>query len=525
MGTAELGTNILDAMTALSDADKADRTKAMITMGDEIEDFFLTYITTYDVYDDTGGQTFTDTPITLNLDKVRKDSGNSIFTLSADTVQIDNNGVYLILIRVSITSDTSDGQSSAVVYLERDSGGGFTEVDGTKGFIFSDTVAVGEGTCTIPIIMNVVSGEIFRIRIVRESGDDTLVTIADGSSLSFFSLTGVRGEIGATGATGSTGATGTKGDTGAKGTTGDTGDTGASGINGTDGTDGLTSIVWVIDYTYLLNNIVNYNGAFYKALVETVGDQPNISPLFWEVISDVTQAYVDNQNLWETDGGEEQLKIANEIDMQSKKIINLLDPAADQHASTRKYVDTIPVQRVEWLHNGFSVPSDVDLSRADGGPTLTIQPAVTSFDYFLNGIRYTETGSITETIDGTDGLWVFYIDAESSMVSIKNPSQNQIIDITLNKCFVAFVMWNSILGDGRLMYELHSSRLESINHLLHHHSIGSFYKSGMALSDFVIDDTGADDEDAQFSIALGKFYDEDIAHELDAISELTGAEI
>ena len=53
-----------------------------------------------------------------------------------------------------------------------------------------------------------------------------------------------------------------------------------------------------------------------------------------------TKKYVDdNAGLWEVDGSETQLKTADEIDMQSKKIINLTDPTADQHAATKKYVD------------------------------------------------------------------------------------------------------------------------------------------------------------------------------------------
>jgi hypothetical protein len=43
--------------------------------------------------------------------------------------------------------------------------------------------------------------------------------------------------------------------------------------------------------------------------------------------------------LWEIDGTETQLKTADEIDMRSKKIINVTDPAANQDAATKKYVD------------------------------------------------------------------------------------------------------------------------------------------------------------------------------------------
>ncbi|KKK72110.1 hypothetical protein LCGC14_2907170, partial [marine sediment metagenome] len=43
--------------------------------------------------------------------------------------------------------------------------------------------------------------------------------------------------------------------------------------------------------------------------------------------------------LWEVDGTETQLKTADEIDMQTKKIINVVDPTANQEAATKKYVD------------------------------------------------------------------------------------------------------------------------------------------------------------------------------------------
>ena len=52
------------------------------------------------------------------------------------------------------------------------------------------------------------------------------------------------------------------------------------------------------------------------------------------------KAYVDaSSGLWEVDGTETQLKTADEIDMQTKKILNVVDPTADQEAATKKYVD------------------------------------------------------------------------------------------------------------------------------------------------------------------------------------------
>ena len=52
-----------------------------------------------------------------------------------------------------------------------------------------------------------------------------------------------------------------------------------------------------------------------------------------------TWVELTNQTLWEVDGTEHQLKTADEIDMQSKKIINVTDPASAQDASTKNYTD------------------------------------------------------------------------------------------------------------------------------------------------------------------------------------------
>lgn len=75
-------------------------------------------------------------------------------------------------------------------------------------------------------------------------------------------------------------------------------------------------------------------------LYECVYDK-NTSAYVWKKIPRGEEVTVEIAAavLWEVDGTEHQLKTADEIDMQSKNIIALLDPTADQHAATKKYHD------------------------------------------------------------------------------------------------------------------------------------------------------------------------------------------
>ena len=72
-------------------------------------------------------------------------------------------------------------------------------------------------------------------------------------------------------------------------------------------------------------------------------------------------------SMWETDGTETQLITADEIDMQSKKIINVTDCTANQDVSTKKYVDDNDF----WDRTGTVLSSktngdEVDLTNALG---------------------------------------------------------------------------------------------------------------------------------------------------------------
>lgn len=159
----------------------------------------------FDVYDNTGGQTFTTSTITLNLDVVRKDTGNSVFTLSADEVTINKTDTFIFIYRTSTDISTGTSRSCSRAILERDTGGGFAEVDGFRGYMYNHTLDEADNTCMVHGVLDVTTGDKFRIRLNREVGGSTIRTIVDASGLTIFSLKGVRGEQGSAGQDGQPG--------------------------------------------------------------------------------------------------------------------------------------------------------------------------------------------------------------------------------------------------------------------------------------------------------------------------------
>lgn len=174
--------------------------------------------------------------------------------------------------------------------------------------------------------------------------------------------------------------------------------------------------------------------------------------------------------------------------------------------------------RSDWLENGFVDVSDTALAWDDGTRTLTLSPAVDDFDYFYDGVKYTEDGNLSATIDappGNEGTWVFYIGSggAASLSAIQNPSYEQVEQAILDEVIVAYVYWDETNTDGRLMDERHGYVLGRGAHHYLHELFGAQYSSGLTLGDITTDQNGSSDAHAQFSCTAGKFYDEDLEHE------------
>lgn len=152
----------------------------------------------FDAYDAIGGQTFTSGTVTLNLDTARKNSDANIFLLTNDELTISDTAAYVFIFRVSTDINTGSARSSSKCWLEADTGSGFSEVTGSRGYMYNRLAGPGENTATVQAVLNVSSGDKFRIRINREAGTDTVQTIANASGLTVFKF-GTPGLVGTAG--------------------------------------------------------------------------------------------------------------------------------------------------------------------------------------------------------------------------------------------------------------------------------------------------------------------------------------
>jgi hypothetical protein len=138
------------------------------------------------VYDATGGQVFAGT-VTVNLDTVQALSGDgaNFYSLAADVVTVAEAGTYLVSYECSLDKSNGAIRCTSRTFLERDSGGGFTLEPGTDSFAYMRNTASGEGTSVCSTILSIAAGDQFRLRASRFSGAQNLVTVANGTRLTF----------------------------------------------------------------------------------------------------------------------------------------------------------------------------------------------------------------------------------------------------------------------------------------------------------------------------------------------------
>lgn len=162
---------------------------------------------------------------------------------------------------------------------------------------------------------------------------------------------------------------------------------------------------------------------------------------------------------------------------------------------------------------GFPNRTDSVILFNDGGgtPTFTIQPAVTSYDVYIRGKKYTKTAAETVTTVSHlsfpyAGNNYFYFDQNGDL-QVTNTFTAAIIQ---QYAFISVVYWNPDTNSHTYFAEeRHGLTMDGVTHSYLHTVLGARYLSGLALQNFTIG-TGGANADAQFDVDQGSIRDEDI---------------
>jgi hypothetical protein len=152
------------------------------------------------------------------------------------------------------------------------------------------------------------------------------------------------------------------------------------------------------------------------------------------------------------------------------------------------------------IKTGWSNSPGVTLSFVDGTRTFTITPDSSSFEYWIQGVKYVKTSAESVVIDPTEGLWYIYY-VGTTLTASQTPWAIRDAD----KCFVAIVHWDNSNSVGMaILYECHSYNMLASTHNYLHETIGTNFESGLAIT------VGSGGTEGQIGLTEGELHDEDI---------------
>jgi hypothetical protein len=176
----------------------------------------------------------------------------------------------------------------------------------------------------------------------------------------------------------------------------------------------------------------------------------------------------------------------------------------DGSASDRIIDVTAPLQATS-EPMGHEDKSQSTISFNASTRVFTIQPASTSFNVWVKGIKYNFTAAQTLTIPNTTGLHYIFFDA-SGVLS----SRTTYFDWE-NEAPTAYVYWNATAGTAPFVAdERHGITLDWATHEYLHRTRGAVIANGFSLGNFTTTGTGSTNADSQFDLGGGTFFDEDL---------------
>jgi hypothetical protein len=123
-------------------------------------------------YNSTGGDSsISNVPVQLNISQTRINTNDSVISLSSDEVTINKIGNFRFSFDCYL-NQVSTSRSEFAFYIEKDSGGGYSEVVATRSANYQRGYDSGQSS-SINCILPVLSGDKFRVMVVRTDGGAT----------------------------------------------------------------------------------------------------------------------------------------------------------------------------------------------------------------------------------------------------------------------------------------------------------------------------------------------------------------
>lgn len=149
--------------------------------------------------------------------------------------------------------------------------------------------------------------------------------------------------------------------------------------------------------------------------------------------------------------------------------------------------------------------ADSVISFDNASRTFTIAPASTSFEVYVKGEKFKYTTAQTVQVGTSSGIYYIYFNTLGQL-----SAKTSFFDFE-NDAMTAYVYWNAATGAATFVAdERHGTTLDWQTHEYLHRTRGAALASGFVASNYVVGGNGSLNTHAQFDLAGGTFFDEDL---------------
>lgn len=157
---------------------------------------------------------------------------------------------------------------------------------------------------------------------------------------------------------------------------------------------------------------------------------------------------------------------------------------------------------------------DSVLSRTftNGTRTFEIEPASSSYNFYVRGVKFTKTGTDSYQIPDTEGLHYIFFDNTGTLSGTVGTFDPNIL---FDGAYVNYLYWDKD-NQRQIIFgrESHRANMNPLVHAYLHETRGAVLESGGALGNIVSEGDGSSNTHCQFSVEASVLWDEDLRNSL-----------